>query len=269
MRDTIQQPGARSPAVPPRGGSQRWSPFGRDGQRTSEERLPQLVSALAGGALLTLGLQRGRLGGVAMALAGGGLLFRGTRTEQEPYVRRHGVVVRKFRRQRGRDATVELTVLQRSITIQGTPEALHRRWLDAETLNQVMGHFADVTSSGEGLQHWRVPGVLGKDLEWDAQVVEERPGELLRWQSVGDTALPNEGWVRFRPAPRDWGTEVTLRFVFDPPGGVLGEKAVQLLGAVPAALARMALKRFKSLVESGELPTTRPNPAAREGGYAS
>ncbi|QQR44819.1 SRPBCC family protein [Myxococcus xanthus] len=272
MRDTIQQPGARFPAVSPRGGrfgSQRWRRPDRGLQRTSEERLPQLVSALAGGALLTLGLRRGKLGGVAMALAGGGLLFRGTRTEQEPHVHKHGVVVRKLRRQRGRDATVELTVLQRSITIQGTPEALYRRWCDAETLNQVMGHFADVTSSGEGLQHWKVPGVFGADLEWNAKVVEEHPGELLSWRSVGDTALPNEGWVRFRPAPRDWGTAVTLRFVFDPPGGVVGEKAVQLLGAVPAALALKALKRFKSLVETGEIPTTRPNPAAREGGYSS
>lgn len=262
MSDTIQQPGA---ALPPRGGRRL---LGRSGRITAEERLPQLFSALAGGALLTLGLRHGRLGGVAMALAGGGLLFRGTRTGQEPHVRKHGVVVRKLRRQRGRGATVELTVLQRSISVQGTPEALYRRWRDTETLNQVMGHFAHVTSPGDGLQHWKVPGVLGKDLEWDAEVVEAHPGELLRWRSVGDTALPNEGWVRFRPAPGDWGTSVTLRFVFDPPGGIVGEKAVQLLGAVPAALALKTLKRFKSLVETGEIPTTRPNPAARDGGYS-
>lgn len=258
MSDIIPQPGA---ARPPRR-------LGRSGRSTAEERLPRLVSALAGGALLTLGLRRGRLGGVALALAGGGLLVRGTRTGEPPHVRRHGVVVRKLRRRRGQGTTVELTVLQRSITVQGTPEALYRRWRDTETLNQVMGHFADVTSPGAGLQHWKVPGVLGKDLEWDAEVVEEHPGELLRWRSVGDTALPNEGWVRFRPAPGDWGTSVTLRFVFDPPGGVVGEMAMQWLGAVPAALALKTLKRFKSLVETGELPTTRPTPAAREGGYS-
>ncbi len=265
MSDTIPQPGALSPTAPPR----RVLPGRRDGRLSPDDRLPQLASALVGGALLTLGLRRGRLGGVAMALAGGGLLFRGTRSEPEPQVRKHGITVRTLRRQRGQGAQVELTVLQRSLTINGAPDALYRRWLDAETLNQVMGHFADVTSPRAGQQHWKVPGVFGKALEWDAKVVEEHPGELLRWESMGDTELPNEGWVRFRRAPRDWGTEVTLRFVFDPPGGVVGEKAVKLLGAVPAALALKALKRFKSLVETGEIPTTRPNPAAREGGYAS
>ncbi|WP_426756367.1 SRPBCC family protein [Myxococcus sp. Y35] len=261
MRDTI----ARIPAQLPRGGLLGSRGHGRF---ASDERLSQLASALAGGALLTLGLRRGRLGGAALALAGGGLLFRGTRTEPEPHVHKHGVAVRTLRRQRGRGAQVEMTVLQRSITINGTPEALYRRWRDAETLNQVMGHFAEVTTPREGLQHWKVPGVFGKSLEWNAELVEEHPGELLRWQSVGATALPNEGWVRFRRAPGDWGTAVTLRFVFDPPGGVVGEKAVKLLGAVPAALALKALKRFKSLVETGEIPTTRPNPAAREGGYS-
>ncbi|ATB44726.1 SRPBCC family protein [Corallococcus macrosporus] len=262
MRDTIQPPGARL-------GDRGRRLLERGRRFDSEALLPQLASALVGGTLLTLGLRRGRLGGVAMALAGGGLLFRGTRTDQEPHVRKHGVVVRTLRRQRGRDTTVELTVLQRSITLQGTPDALYRRWRDPETLNQVMGHFAEVTASGDGLQHWKVPGVFGKALEWDAEVVEEHPGELLRWRSVGDTALPNEGWVRFRRAPADWGTSVTLRFVFDPPGGVVGEKAVKLLGALPSLLALKALKRFKSLVEAGEIPTTRPNPAAREGGYSS
>ncbi|MFP2960845.1 SRPBCC family protein [Myxococcus sp. 1LA] len=269
MRDTIQPSGTRALDSPRRSGLRGRRLLERGRRFDPEARLPQLVSALAGGTLLTLGLRRGRLGGVAMALAGGGLLFRGTRTEQAPHVRKHGVVVRTLRRQRGRGTTVELTVLQRSITIRGTPDALYRRWRDADTLNQVMGHFAEVTSSRDGMQHWKVPGILGKSLEWDAEVVEEHPGELLRWHSVGRTALSNEGWVRFRPAPRDWGTTVTLRLVFDPPGGVVGEKAAHLLGAVPAALALKALKRFKSLVESGEIPTTRPNPAAREGGYSS
>ena len=75
--------------------------------------------------------------------------------------------------------------------------------------------------------------------------------------------MPVEGLVRFHPASGDWGTVVTLRLQFDPPGGVLGGAALKLLGAAPGLLASKALRRFKSLVETGEIPTTDHQPAGR------
>ena len=56
----------------------------------------------------------------------------------------------------------------------------------------------------------------------------------------------------------------TLRFRFDPPGGARGTAAVKLLGTTPLDLAADGvLRRFKSLVETGEIPTTERQPAAR------
>ena len=56
----------------------------------------------------------------------------------------------------------------------------------------------------------------------------------------------------------------TLRLRFDPPGGVLGDAPVELLGHKPLNLAADGvLRRFKSLVETGEIPTTERQPAAR------
>ena len=77
--------------------------------------------------------------------------------------------------------------------------------------------------------------------------------------------MPNEGSIRFRPAPGDWGTKVRLRFRFASPSGVLGEAASKLLNVVPSMLAGKALRRFKSLAETGEIPTTEHNPSARRG----
>jgi uncharacterized membrane protein len=91
---------------------------------------------------------------------------------------------------------------------------------------------------------------------------------MVRWKSVDGAPLPNEGSVRFHPAPGDWGTEVTLRFRFALPGGPLGNTVAKRLGIVPRMLAEKALRRFKSLAETGEIPRLKHNPAARPSAYA-
>jgi uncharacterized membrane protein len=282
MADKPQEsPASRSPlatdAIPPRGaspGRDLEPPGGAVGREVapgggpSRARvpvsfaavprvIPHAASAVLGGALLSIGLRRRSPGGAALALAGGGLLFRSI-----------GGVARGVTR-RGARVAKEVTgprVLERSITIQKPASELYRDWRVAENQSKVMGALADVTTVGPDVQRWKVRGPLGRSLEWDAHVVEERPGELLRWESLPGAAVPHEGWVRFRPAPGDWGTVVTLHFQFTPPGGVVGDAVVKLLGAAPDTLVHMALRRFKSLAETGEIPTTGPNPAAREGG---
>jgi uncharacterized membrane protein len=129
-----------------------------------------------------------------------------------------------------------------------------------------MGYFAEVTATGEGRAHWVVRGPLGRRLVWDTRIVEDHPGECVRWESLDGALVPNEGVLRFRPAPGDRGTEVVLRLRFVPPGGALGKSAAKLLGIVPNVLAEKTLRRFKSLVETGEIPTTACQPAGRDGG---
>lgn len=104
---------------------------------------------------------------------------------------------------------------------------------------------------------------LGQNLEWDARIVEEHSGKFLRWASLPGAKLPNEGSLRLSAAPGDRGTEVRLYFRFDPPGGILGDTVVKLLGFAPRMVAEKALRRFKSLVETGEIPTTEHQPTAR------
>lgn len=153
--------------------------------------------------------------------------------------------------------------VERSITISKGADELRRTWLDPRTLPQVMARFATVRSAGEGRMHWKVEGPLGHAYEWDAETVD-RPGADIGWRALPDAAIPNEGSVRFQPAPAGRGTVVTLRVRFDPPGGALGEGLIKLLGSTPLELvAEAALRRFKNLVETGEIPTTVRQPAAR------
>ena len=154
--------------------------------------------------------------------------------------------------------------VERSITIGKTADELYQRWRDPGTLPQVMTGFATVRASGDGRTHWKVEGPLGRRYEWDAETVDDLPGEGIGWRSLTGGAIPNEGSIRLRPATGGRGTVVTLRLRFDPPGGALGDAAVKILGTTPLDLAADgALRRFKSLVETGEIPTTERQPAAR------
>lgn len=152
---------------------------------------------------------------------------------------------------------------ERSITIGKTADELRHCWLDPRTLPQIMAGFATVHATGDGRMHWKVKGPLGRAYEWDAETVD-RSGEGIGWRSLADAAISNEGQFRFHPASAGRGTVATLHFRFDPPGGALGDGLLELLGTTPLNLvADGALRRFKNLAETGEIPTTVRQPAAR------
>jgi uncharacterized membrane protein len=164
-------------------------------------------------------------------------------------------------------AATDAVEVQRSLTIGQPLDDVYRRWREPQTLPRIMEQLADVTPTDERHARWTVRGPLGRTLTWDTHVVEDRPNELMRWQSLPGADLAHEGSVRFRPAPGDLGTVVTLRLRFDPPGGPLGA-AMKLTNVVPKMAVGNALRRFKSLVETGEIPTLDRNPSARGSGDA-
>lgn len=230
-------------------------------------RVRRLATVGLGGALLVRGLERRSLRGMAMAAGGGWLLSRGVggREGIEQTLRSQPII---GGRSDERTGLADSTAVSRSITIGKPAEELYEAWRDPEQFSQVMGHFADVSESGEDRFRWTVHGLRGRDLTWETEVVEDEPDERLQWETPEDAMLPNEGSVRFEHAPGDQGTEVTLSVSFDPPGGLLGDAALKRLDVVPNALAGKALRRFKSLVECGEIPTLDRNPSGRGSGDA-
>jgi uncharacterized membrane protein len=163
---------------------------------------------------------------------------------------------------RGQGASGGEPEVERSITIGKSADELRQRWLDPATLPQVMAGFATVRPTGDGRMHWKVEGPLGQAYEWDSETVD-RGAEGIGWRSLSDGAISNQGSLRFQPAPADRGTVVTLHVRFDPPGGALGEGILKLLTTPLDLVAEGVLLRFKNLVETGEIPTTVRQPAAR------
>jgi uncharacterized membrane protein len=235
-----------------------------DTENVNIHQMERAVSVGLGGLLLIRSIRRRSLGGGALASI---LLYRGISGHSYLY-QALGMSTAEGNKQHGAGASESPPEVVASITIGKPAQELYRLWREPQSLSQIMGELAQVTQVSDDRQHWELPGPFKKRIEWDTQVMEDQPGKLLRWKSLDGAPLSNEGWLSFRPAPRDWGTEVTLRFRFDPPGGVLGKRIAGPLKGVTRLLAEKALRRYKSLAETGEIPTLKHNPAARRSAYA-
>jgi uncharacterized membrane protein len=158
------------------------------------------------------------------------------------------------RRQARYDASRDvLEHVTKAMTVNRPTEEVFAFWRNLENLPRFMRHLDSVTVTGPGRSHWVVVGPGGVRLEWDAEIVEERPGEFLAWRSLPGSSVDNAGWVSFRPAPGGRGTEISLRLTYHPPAGRLGSTVAWLFGRDPEQQLREDMRRFKQVIESGEI----------------
>lgn len=160
------------------------------------------------------------------------------------------------------DNTVAVQV-KKSITINRSPEELYRFWHDFQNFPRFMIDLESVQVISETRSHWVAKGPAGKRIEWDAEIVEDRPNELIAWRSLEGSDVENSGSVRFEPAPGKPGTVVQVVMEYHPPAGALGATFAKLLGANPKQQLHENLRRFKQLMETGEIITTEGQSAGR------
>jgi hypothetical protein len=116
-----------------------------------------------------------------------------------------------------------------------------------------MIHLDGVSDLGSGRSHWQAKGPGGKAIEWDAEVTHDRPNELIGWRSLPGADIENEGSVRFERAPGGRGTLVRVNLRYDPPAGAVGKAIATLMNAEPGQQVSDDLRRFKQLLETGEV----------------
>ena len=100
-------------------------------------------------------------------------------------------------------------------------------------------------------------------LQWTSEITADRPGEEIAWRTLDDSGAANAGSVKFEAAPAGRGTIVRVSLHYSPLGGALGAGLVKLIGHDPQSRIREDLRRFKQVLETGEIPTTRGQPAGR------
>ena len=242
----------------------RPEPSGGERSDVNVAQSERVISAVAGGALALAGLKMRSLPGVLLALAGGGLLHRGVTGHCYAYDAM-GVNTAE-ETERGPAAPEDYYArgihVDVSMTIERTPWDLYQFWRNFENLPRFMEHLESVTVVDDKRSHWvaKAPSIAGGKVEWDAEIINDEPNSLIAWRSLENANVDNAGSIRFVPGPEGRGTEVRVVVDYIPPAGRVGKWVARLFGEEPSQQIREDLRRFKRLMETGEIPTTQGQP---------
>jgi uncharacterized membrane protein len=142
---------------------------------------------------------------------------------------------------------------KKSVTVGRPVDEVYAFWRDFENFPRFMRHLESVSVVDDRRSHWVAKAPAGKTVEWDAEITEDRPNEMISWRSLEGADVYNAGTVRFQKAPGDRGTEVRVEFEYDPPFGKLGSKIATLFREEPGQQVRDDLRHFKQVLELGEI----------------
>jgi len=151
--------------------------------------------------------------------------------------------------------------VRKSITVAVAADRAYRFWRDLRNLPFFIDRLESVEVLDPARSRWRVSGPMGRTLEWEARIVDERENELIRWRSVEGADVPHRGEVRFRPAPGGRGTEISVHLDYVAPGGELGRAASLLSSQALQIEIERGLRRLKQIMEVGEVVVSQASPS--------
>ena len=187
------------------------------------------------------GSERDKLGMAAAAVAGVTALdiVAAQRLQREP------------RPSRTRNTAVRV---EQVVTINRSLDEVYGFWRNFANFPHFMRHLKQVEVLDEKRSRWTAKAPAGMSVQWDAEIVQDQEGEWLAWRSLPGSQIENSGSVRFAPAPGARGTEVRVQLEYKPPAGRVGRVIAMLFGEEPEQQVREDLRRFKQLMETGEIP---------------
>ena len=215
----------------------------------------RVVSAAAGAALAAYGMKRSSAAGIGLAAAGGALLFRGV----TGFCPVNQAVGRDSSEPERRQRRVEIRT---SLTVEKPRSEVYAYWRKLENFPRFMEHLADVRELDERRSEWSAPiPKTGAYLDWQAEIEAEEENSRLAWRSVEGSQIRNAGEVRFEDAPGGRGTMLHVRIDYEPPVGAAGAAASRLVNPAFEQMVKEDVRRFKRIMETGEVPTTEGQPS--------
>ncbi len=215
------------------------------------------LSLLGGSAAVVYGLKRRSLFGSALALVGADFALRGIAGNRDVL---QFLGLRPFF-----DGSLPYgrgIKMRRSVTIARPLEELYRYWHNFENLPRFMQHVKSVRVLDHRRSHWVVTAPGGKTVHWDAEIIADRAPELIGWRARGG-GIDHAGSVRFEPAPGNRGTIIRVQLQYNPAGGHITSAVARLFGEEPDQQIHDDLRRFKQLMEVGEIVTNEGQPSGR------
>ncbi len=210
----------------------------------SEERW---AAALGGAALFVWGTQRlssaRKASGAALVTTGAGLMWGASRSRS----RRSVVGARGL-------------IVEQAVAINRTPAELFGFWRSVEQLPRIFPELRSVRRVDHGRSEWTASGPGGRRLRWTADIINELRDEMIAWRTTSDSDLASAGSVHFDGQADGRGTVVRVKLQYRGPGGLAGAAVAWGAGDSPNQVVREGLRRFKQLMETGEIATTAGQP---------
>jgi uncharacterized membrane protein len=155
--------------------------------------------------------------------------------------------------------------VQRSVTLNRRRDELFRIWRNFENLPRFMKHLKSVrvSNTDNGRSHWVTTGPMGREIEWDSEIIEERENEYLSWSSLPGSFVESKGSVHFVDAPAGRGTILYVSMEYQPPAGSLGAAFARLFGEEPGQQVHDDLRHFKQMMETGEVASVEGQTSGR------
>jgi uncharacterized membrane protein len=229
----------------------------RDGDRDDDER--------GGSSRALLGL------GLAAATAGAAFFVAKKMGEQRDNQLPDGPIIsdapdhvlRGKAYEKARNTSSEEPLVGKTVTINRPRQELYERWRDFTRFPEFMDNVREIVKLDEKRSRWTIEAPLGATVQVVTRIVEDVPGETIAWVSEPDSQIQTDGRVEFAEAPPGRGTYVRLLIRYKPPAGTLGRAVAKVLQREPNVQARRDLRRFKQLIETGEV-TTNASPSGRK-----
>ena len=216
----------------------------------------RIISALGGAALTYYGLKKNKsVLGIGMATLGSSLMVRGA-TGYCP--------VNQALHRDTAHTRINAVEIKKSLTIYKYRHDVYNFWRHLENLPRFMRHLSEVKQLDNKRSHWVAKDPTGRiHFEWDAEITIEDENKLIAWHSLPGSEIENAGEVWFEEAPGGRGTEVHVNIYYWPPMGAIGKGIAGFINPALAQMVKEDIRQFKSIMESGEIPTIEGQPQGK------
>jgi uncharacterized membrane protein len=141
-----------------------------------------------------------------------------------------------------------MATVEKSIEIDVPVRTAYNQFTQFEEFPRFMEGVEEVRQVDDTHLHW-IADIAGKTHEWDAEITEQRPDEVIAWRSLDGKT--NSGHVTFRPMGEN-RCEVTVRMGWDEEG--LTEKLGSTFGFDDRRV-KGDLERYKEMIEQRGVET--------------
>ncbi|MCU1677324.1 MAG: cyclase [Frankiales bacterium] len=136
-----------------------------------------------------------------------------------------------------------MSTITKAVEVAVPVRTAYDQWTQFERFPQFMEGIESVRQVDDKTLHWTAK-IAGVSREWDAQIVQQVPDQIIAWRSLAGTK--NDGVVDFLPGSGERTTTVTVTIEYEPSD--TAEKLADWLNIVDRRVAG-DLERFKNLIE--------------------